>query len=37
MGIMEMFALTHMCIGVVTGVLSAVIMAKIIKDEEIEK
>ncbi len=34
MGIMELFALTHMCIGVTTGILSAVITAKIIKDKE---
>ena len=34
MGIMEMFALSHVCIGIAVGVISAIITALIIKDRE---
>ena len=34
MGIMEMFALSHVCIGIAVGVIIAIITALIIKDRE---
>ncbi len=36
MGIMEMFALSHMCIGIAVGVISAKITALTIKDREMK-
>ena len=36
MGIMEMFAISHVCIGIAVGVISAEITALTIKDREMK-